>query len=79
MLRALSLACLAGGAGFCPSTVSDSCFSLEALREMDNVDFGFWALFRTLVGLNVSQSTGAQASCSRVLGSNLRASIECPL
>ena len=84
MLRALSLACLAGGAGFRPSTDSDSRSSPEALGEMGNVDFGFWALFRNLVGsnvsqstffnlvgFNVSQSTSAQAGCSRVLGSNL--------
>ena len=57
MLRALSLACLAGGAGFRPSTDSDSRSSPEALGEMGNVDFGFWALFRNLVGFNVSQST----------------------
>ena len=68
MLRALSLACLAGGAGFRPSTDSDSRSSPEALGEMGNVDFGFWALFRNLVGFNVSQSTSAQAGCSRVLG-----------
>ena len=68
MLRALSLACLAGGAGFRPSTDSDSRSSPEALGEMGNVDFGFWALFRNLVGFNVSQSTSAQAGCSKVLG-----------
>ena len=71
MLRALSLACLAGGAGFRPSTDSDSRSSPEALGEMGNVDFGFWALFRNLVGFHVSQSTSAQAGCSRVLGNNL--------
>ena len=70
MLRALSLACLAGGAGFRPSTDSDSCSSPEALGEMGNVDFGFWALVRNLVSFNVSQSTSAQAGCSRVLGSS---------
>ena len=59
MLRALSLACLAGGAGFRPSTDSDSRSSPEALGEMGNVDFGFWALVRNLVGFNVSQSTSA--------------------
>ena len=68
MLRALSLACLAGGAGFRPSTDSDSRSSPEVLGEMGNVDFGCWASFRNLVGFNVSQSTSAQAGCSRVLG-----------
>ena len=75
MLRALSLACLAGGAGFRPSTDSDSRSSTEALGEMGNVDFGFWALFRNLVRFNVSQSTSAQAGCSRVFGSNLLAAM----
>ena len=75
MLRALSLACLAGGAGFRPSTDSDSRSSPEALGEMGNVDFGFWAVFCNLVGFNVSQSTSAQAGCSRVLGSNLLAAM----
>merc|ERR1712163_89176 len=67
MLRALSLPCLAGGAGFRPSTDSDSRSSPEALGEMGNVDFGFWALFRNLVGFNVSQSTSAQAPTKRPL------------
>ena len=71
MLCTRSLACLASDAGFWPSTVSDSCSSPEALGEMGNVDFGFWALFRNLVCLNVFQTTSAQVGCSRVLVSSL--------
>ena len=67
MLRVHSLACFASGAGFLPSTVSDLCFSPDALGETDDVDFGCWALFRNLVKSNVSQSTSAQAICRRVL------------
>ena len=68
MLRVHSLACFASGAGFLPSTVSDSCFSQDALGEMDDVDFGSWALFRNLVNemplrTQVPKQVAAECSC----------------
>ena len=62
LTRARIWAYLRGGAGFCPSTVSNLRFPGDVSSETGNVDFGFRAFF-TNAALAVHAQLTAELTC----------------